>query len=231
MSVHNNRRLIFFFLLLSFPLSTAFADYRIPSEHAPSSSIEGAGDISIGNFKYIPTGLIFKEDKYCNNFKENQGAELDLNDINSFGPSSQNVTYYCVGNNEIVENRNSILKSSRIRFDNSISEYFKKALHNELKFMGFKIIKNANLIVDGAIEKFWIDYSSSNTNRIIFEILVKIKNSNGKELYRNNSIGEFLYTDGEHIDIPNSVYTSVSRAIENFVLTAQSAGILGYIEP
>jgi hypothetical protein len=209
-------------LLMCF-VSSASADYRVSSAHTPSSSLDGAGSVSLDLFEYVPSGLEFdkKKNSYCVEYENFDGDDEQ----------------YCVGRREIVEYVNDmqlskkVLKGSRYRFDNTISEYFKKAVRNELKFIGYKINKSSNLSIQGRIENFIFYPVSSNTDRILVEVVFSVLDKvTGKSLYNKKSTGEFIYSKGEHIDVTNSIYTATSRAIDNFVLSAQASGVLGYVE-
>ena len=225
--VRKSSVLVLMALVLMCFVSPSSAAYRVSSAHTPSSSLDGAGSVSLGSFEYvIPIG--FKLDKTNNSYC----AEYEY-----FKNDTFQTIQYCVGSREIVmfsydqELDKKVLSGSRYHFDNTISEYFKKAIHNELKFIGYKINKSSNLSINGRIENFVFDAVSNNTDRILVEVVFSVLDKvTGKSLYNAKSTGEFIYSNGEHIDVTNSIYTATSRAIDNFVLSAQASGVLGYVE-
>lgn len=212
------------FVLICF-VSPSSATYRISSAHTPSSSLEGFGSVSLGSFEYAPVGLVFNNIKnsYCGSYKYEAASSMTTKKI------------CIVGNHEIIkyghskkrEFQGDVYEGSRYVFDNSIPEYLKKAVHNELKFIGYKVNNSSNIIIDCKIEKFLFDRSNRNTFRFLVELVITVKEkTENKILIEEKSTGEFLYADFEHIDVTSAIYTATSRAIENFVLSAQSSGVL-----
>lgn len=94
--------------------------------------------------------------------------------------------------------------------------------------MGFKISSSANIIVESILNRIEIDSSANTTHRILVESEYAIVEKESKKvLFKKSVVGEFFYGPEERIDMVSSVYSATSKAIEEFVRSAQAAGFLG----
>lgn len=84
---------------------TAFADYRLSSSYFPSSTLDGNGVVSVGEFSYSPKGLGFNIDhnKFCASY-----SYLDYR-------MEEHREIFCSSDDEIVKTRFSNEYSQNIK--------------------------------------------------------------------------------------------------------------------
>ena len=195
------RKVIINSILLVLVFGLAGCSVVVPTNYSPSIMLDGEGKIDIENFVFSPEGYTFNSSK-------------NLFEKGSFGSKD-----YLKINQVYIDIPGTIL------LEKPVSDFITEAVKKEFKFIGYKNSSDAPLVLTGIIRSLSIDKGFF-TSDFITIIDFTLVNRDSKKEYSRLSEGRFTMTEVHTKEPIMALYTSISRAIEDFVRSAQSNGAL-----
>jgi len=199
-------KVIIYSILLILVFGLAGCSVNISTNYSPSIMPDGEGKINIENFVFLPEGYVFNSGK--NRFEK---VYLDSN-----GSSSK---VYLKINQVQIDVPGTIL------LDKPVSDFITEAVKKEFKFIGYKNNSDTPLVLTGIIRSLSIERGFASSD-FITRIDFKLVNKDRKKEFSRLSEGRFTMSEFHTKEPTAALYTSISRAIEDFVRSAQSNGAL-----
>ena len=181
---------------------------KISSNYPPSILLDGKGQVSINDFNFAPDGYEFDSTK-GKYFK----ASTDVDG---------NVTKYYIESYQI-DTKGGL---NPFYLDKSISQFVTEAVKKEFKFIGYKDRPEGRRIIGGEVKELSVDYIGLSTVDFVTKINFIVLNEDSGIKFSKICEGKYSSSKFTTFEPSVGINASLSKAIEEFVRSAQANGVL-----